>query len=210
MTIRLNVCMPVPDPWASYARGLAKELESVGNIIDLSGCVPHVTLFLASFPEDAVQDATARLNRVAARNRAVETEVNEVVRHSGYVFLKIELTAVLRDLHEAIIEELSTARGGLVVQSERLRVAASNPELLPLMDRYGSVRVGNEYVPHLTVGKLPDGAAIPRLDGNRPERSLRCEHVALGLAGDHGVVHRLLHERRLGDSSSSETSTATR
>lgn len=192
MPVRLNLCLPVPEPWSWFARQASRELVPRGNAIDLAVCVPHVTIFMASFPEDAVEGAVEVLRAIAAEGHAFDAGVGSIVLSGGYVFLEVELAPQLRHLHRLVLAALPPLRRGLRVESERLRVAERSPELLPALDRYGSARVAEHYQPHLTLGKLPDAVSPPEVIVRRPEGSIAFGSLALGQGGEHGVVKRIL------------------
>jgi hypothetical protein len=185
--VRLNLHLSVPEPWTTCVRQLAREFAALGSPVDLSVTLPHVTVYMASFPEEALENMVGEVSALAAKMKPIAARVGALTfRSSGYVFLDIDMVPELRLLHVAALERLSPLRRGLVVESDWARAASLPSRALHGLQVHGSPWVGDLYAPHITVGKLLEHPLHPGVDP--PRGPIVFPQLGLGLAGEHGVV----------------------
>jgi 2'-5' RNA ligase len=197
-----NLHVELPDSWASRARELAARLAPLGNAIDLGVSVPHATLYLATFPEDAREEIVAATAELARASHPFESEVRGLVfAGRGYVFLELARAGELERLHGLALERVSPLRRGLVTEDVRELAAKLSPREGELAEEHGFPWVSELYAPHVTIAKLPEGRegeARELLRGSIVAGRIRFESIALGETGPHGTVLRTMVRRRLG------------
>src|SRR5581483_11867801 len=91
--VELNLYLELSDIWIARARDLARRLKRLGNAVNLDETVPHVTVYLATFPAARKADVVAALSELARGREAIRTRVSSVRPAShGYFFLDVGKT----------------------------------------------------------------------------------------------------------------------
>jgi 2'-5' RNA ligase len=198
----LNLHLELEGAWAARARELCARLRALGNDVDLDACVPHATVYLATFPDDARPAVEAAVAELARRTSPIATRITGLRGAGrGYLFLDVERTPALETLHALALERLSPLRRGLVAGDIRELARKLPAREQALAEEHGFPWVAELYAPHVTIAKLPEENAARALELLGPASSHRGEltlaTLALGESGAHGTVPRTLARERL-------------
>lgn len=107
------------------------------NIIDDKNFPPHLSLHICTVPHEKLRQVIGSLGALVDSIGLPDINPSGIEPSSGgYVMLRVERTAELMTLHEAVLEIAATARDGCAA------------------DRYGSTYIRDSFTPHVSLAKL--------------------------------------------------------
>ncbi|MFI5298900.1 MAG: 2'-5' RNA ligase family protein, partial [Polyangiales bacterium] len=107
VSLVLNVCLTLNDSWRRRVHAWNAALKPFGDGVDHDKHVPHVTLYLSTFPLDSIDAVTEVVERLARRATRLSLPVHDFsMQGRGYVFLDVERTGAVDALHGRLLRAL--------------------------------------------------------------------------------------------------------
>jgi 2'-5' RNA ligase len=193
-TQTLNVVIYPPKEVRDYAIKLSASLKSCeGFVLDDSKFFPHVTLYLAEYPNDAIDDVHDALTKIIPTLRQIELKPNDYSIEQGYIAVNYAKTEELELIQMSIISACNPLRKGSLRLRDMEKMESYNPVQRENIDTYGFRSVGESFCPHLTLTKCigPIPVSLPHFD---PEKlTFNSATMALMSVGEYGTARKLIN-----------------
>lgn len=144
--------------------GINKELQSH----------PHITLIQGEIPVELVPDLQIRITEIADKFSGLQLQMQERLYFSSYsrnVFWNVELTEELQRLHEATAEVMRTTPNWRPMEQFRSFIDKQlplDPTQRKIIEQYGAVYAGSNFLPHITLVKLEAPADFEKVKEIQP------------------------------------------
>jgi 2'-5' RNA ligase len=193
-TQTLNVVLYPPKEVRDYAVKLSASLESCGGfVLDDTKFFPHVTLYLAEYPNDAIDDVHDTLTQIVPTLMQIGLKPNDYSIEQGYIAVTFAKTEELELMQMSIISACNTVRKGSLRLRDIEKMESYDPVQRENIDMYGFRSVGESFYPHLTLTKCagPIPVSLPHFD---PEKlTFNSATLALMRVGEYGTARELIH-----------------
>lgn len=172
---------------------LSKSLELYGGfILDDVTFYPHITLYLAEYPNDAIDDIRKVISQVITNLSPILLKPTKYSIESGYIAIGYEKTEELEMMQASIISACNDLRKGSLRLRDIEKIESYNMAQRRNIDLYGFRSVGESFHPHLTLTKCKD--TIPTNFPYLDEKKLTfiSNTLALMHVGEFGTGRELI------------------
>lgn len=195
--VELNIVILPPREIREAAIEMSRKLkEGFQTELTLNGLnsLPHMTLYQARFPENALEAVSAYLREIARKTSPFEVSLGGMSSFYRSVWWDVQPSSDITHLSKSIIYQLNPLREGLTVGF--WKGGKWNMSETFSIENYGSVVIGDSFRPHVTITTLRDQRDVrPALDSMRPKVvKFVSESMHLALLGDMGRVTQVLEE----------------
>jgi 2'-5' RNA ligase len=154
----------------------------------------HATLYLTTYPADAVDSVQAAVEQIASDHSSFPLEVKGIeVTRSNWVFLQVVRTAQLQRLADEITLAAEPFRDHSVAPPKWME---QYPAKLPAFRRYGSPNVFMQFQPHLTLLADEKNSALAdyrtKVQQQPPTATGSVVAIGVGIADSLGQITKTL------------------
>lgn len=168
-------------------------------LLDQAAALPHVSLYHIAVSTDKLSAFRERLRAIAARTQVGELQVVgiHIYREFGSIAIAMSKPRWLQRLYLRIIHETSDLRDPHFDNNRAWASKRLSPGQHAWIDRYGTPLVGRFFIPHITVGIIPNCDQLQAAAGVISPRHRAFKVTELGICrqGRHhtclGVMERL-------------------
>lgn len=196
--ISYNVVIIPPEKVRKHAIEVSRSLHKVvatDFILNNSIYLPHITLYLAQYPRRNTLKILEILKKLSHTIFPFEIRLNRISEmYGGFVFWECEKDDTLQMLHEKIVHALNPQREG-VIRPELLNLCTTSSDREDLK-KYGSLLVGPNYLPHITITHLCSPSDIPAVLKHTQTRQINftVTRIQIGHLGPYGTVSGIFRE----------------
>ncbi|MBI5127648.1 2'-5' RNA ligase family protein [Candidatus Roizmanbacteria bacterium] len=197
VTESLNIVL-LPDSAAQkMAISLSKKLAQrfpTEFVLNQNDVLPHITLYQTDFPKKNLERIKSTIGKISKQIKPFKIRLSSFSSLSNFLFWNIKKSEKLLALHNRIISELNPLREGYI-KKELLNIKNLYPGVQEDVNHYGSLLVGKNYLPHLTITflkKLEDVKEALKLFHYKAPINFRVQSISLGLSGRFGTVNKLI------------------
>lgn len=100
----------------------------------------------------------------------------------------------LRKLQKKVIDAINPLREGILREEDRKEMNTFPLRYKRMLEKYGFLRVLKEYHPHITLTKLPNQLALPRMGTKLKweDHSFTVNKLAIYISGEHSTCRKLI------------------
>ncbi len=169
--------------------------------LNQTNILPHVTIYQADFPESNLEKIKSAIDKISSHTKKFDITLSTFSFLSNFIFWNVVISDEIKSLHEKIVEELNPLRNG-IVKKELLEVKDFYPGDQSDIRKYGSLLIGPNYLPHLTITcfkKTSNEKQILDLFNGQEKISFTIDKLHLGILGQFGTVNKIIHSWKLLD-----------
>jgi hypothetical protein len=193
-TLLLNIAITPSDYVALAALDLSKQTLPQGGLFCLDDIsrFPHITLYMARFHKDRVNNVIAESKHLASEFRQqLLKHVGYFVTPGGYYEISYERTPSLLAMHEATTQRLAPFRYNPGSPHREEYFGAYSNEQRISATKWGYDLVGSLYRPHITITRFPEGfGKLRRLPRAPSSLSFTATKIRLFEADNLGAARR--------------------
>lgn len=152
------------------------------------GPFPHVSLYMASFMGADLSSVLSRVEKFVQRRPPVELTAEQYHGSGGYVGVKYLPGDDILSVQDRVVADVAQLRDGMRAGDER-RFATASGVALKNLQRFGYLKLGSLFFPHLTFTRLKDEMA-PTPDVELPHHTTfsgRFDRLGLFRTGENGT-----------------------
>lgn len=193
----LNICIIPSETVAEAYEGISQSLDTESVLFTLgSGKFAHMTVFMARFAEEDINQVIQATKRVVESIRSFTCEhVGYFMTEGRYLEALYRKSAPFMQLHEALIDSLAGLRINPGQPYEEGYFAPYNLEQRHNAEETGYDLARNLYRPHVTLTRYREGG-VPSSFPAFPEANLTfgLSKICVYKADDNGAVYERLAE----------------
>lgn len=126
-------------------------------VLNNDDALPHLTLHEARLPAKNIGRAVDAISKIAEGQEQIPILFNSKSVVAGTIFIEAEISPQLKMLHLALTDELNFLREGLYNTGE-LELPGITERMRNNLLEYGSLLVGDDFKPHVTVARPVDSS----------------------------------------------------
>lgn len=183
-TADLNVVLlpdaATTDRLISLSELLAKDFPTVFTL-DRTAHLPHLSLYSARYPlrnQGRVEEA---IRNIAGTLNGVDVKLEGYSEFLGFVFFDAVKDEGIQGLHDRVFSALNDLREGQVSDVSR-SLRGLSPRLRANIRRGGYIFIGEDYIPHVTLGYLQDRELARRAIETLPNEPIQFSPGAIAIA----------------------------
>ncbi len=161
VTVVFQVPDAVKDQIFTMRKTLSQKYKTKGELAE-----PHITIYQCKIPENDLQDALNKIEKLALTTLAVEFIANGVNIKNEYIGIKYEKTSTIDLFHQGIIKLLNPFRQGSVRSTYVEKRDSYLPEEQQNIDTFGYPYVMGLYQPHIALIALEDKQVAQLINPN--------------------------------------------
>ncbi|MCL4364513.1 2'-5' RNA ligase family protein [Patescibacteria group bacterium] len=156
--------------------------------------LPHVTVYQAEFPKRNLKEINNSLRLISKTVKPFNVILDRYSFLGNFIFWRVKKTASIINLHQMVLSRLNPLREGIVNKS----LLAIDNDVYPGdkddVRRYGSLLVGKNYLPHLTISCLKNRTDIRKSLNLLKEQKaiIKIDQIHLGLLREFGTVREIV------------------
>lgn len=165
--------------------------------------IPHATIYYNEFPKESMKTVLDVVSHLASSSSPVSVSFDNLYFARGYIYIGIELTKDILDIHKRSVEILNEARNDYV--REKYRSSSSNYKNYSKtqqknIEKFGHPEVMSLYHPHVTLTKLTNPDQCPKIIDDIDWKILETQFETVGVfrMGEYGSCQKLLQSFQLG------------
>jgi len=183
------------------SRLLARQFASP-LLLDGTTSLPHISLYHIAVGQKKRAAFGERLREIAARAQAGELHVTGIrlYREFGSIAIEMSKPRWLQRLYLRIIHETSELRDPRFDSHRAWGYERLSPGQRRWTDRYGTPLVGRFFIPHITVGIIPDRDQLKAAAAltSAPRCSFKVSELVICEQGSHHTCSRVKERLPLG------------
>ncbi|MFI6180672.1 cytochrome c oxidase assembly protein [Nonomuraea sp. NPDC051191] len=176
------------------------EATATEFVLREDGLYPHISLYMANFTPDGLEEAVALLHELSRRTSAMRLEGESFAANEhGMVELFFRKTDAITRLQEDVVTALGPLRTGLRHLDPVGRVLADHrltapPTARANLDLHGYDEIGDLFRPHITLTRLqrPDHPLDLGLLAEPAAFTATYQTLALCVMGEHGTCTEIV------------------
>ncbi len=193
----LNIVLLPDVPTQEIAINLSNKLANrfpTEFTLNQSNLLPHITLYQAEFPKENLEKIKSVISEISSQIKPFKITLSNFSFLSTFIFWNFGNKEKIQKLHEKIVSELNPLRNNLIMK-DLLNVNEIYPGARADVQKFGSLLIGKNYLPHLTISCLKnenDRKEALKLLDSQEEITYEVKTIYLGKLGKFGTVSRLL------------------
>lgn len=162
-------------------------------ILSKENNLPHITLYQAEFPEKNIEKIKFIITQICEKNSFFKINLSKFSHLGKFIFWDVD-SRKINELHRIMVKKLNPLRDGLIMKS---LISANNlySGAKEDIEKYGSLLIGKNYLPHLTITCLKKNndivKALQELKKNESS-TFTVEKIHIGLLGRFGTVNKII------------------
>jgi 2'-5' RNA ligase len=200
--IKLNIAFSLPKEVCDEAVKVSQNIHQLSPalfILDNKTLFPHITIYLAEFPQKNFSKIIRAVSNVVMNQKPFTLSFKSFKTEYGYINITLEKTETLRSIHENIVRNINTFREGHLREKYR----ASSLFLNQFSDKersyiiqYGFPYLMDLYRPHLTVSYFEDHKIAEKISKKLSWENKTCtvDKISIYTVGEHGTCIGVVKE----------------
>lgn len=176
-----------------FSKKLADKFP-VEFILAKNDYLPHITLYQAEFPEKNIEKIKLTIKDICKKNFSFKINLLGFSNFEKFIFWNIK-SGLINKLHQQVVGKLNPLRQGLIMNN----LLSVNKNLYTGVKedikKYGSLLIGKNYLPHLTITCLRNKSYIKKaLQELKNNNSLvfTVNKIHIGLLDKFGTVRKII------------------
>ena len=191
-----NIAIYPPKEIRREAVSLSNNLARRGGLftLDDKNIFPHVSIYMLELPIDNLEKVIFKLATICKGTKSMSA-ASEGIRENpdGFIDIPYVCSKELSGFQKNVIEQIDPLREGLIREKDKARLATVGEAERTNILEYGYRYVGAEYVPHLSVSKLPEYKEdVLKGAESGYNFSFSINQIGIFELGDHGTCKKIV------------------
>lgn len=195
-----NIAIIPPNDISRKAIRVSRSFKKTEVFFTLDGkrYFPHITLYMAEFPNKNISKVKKILDLISSNIRSFKVVSNRYRHENGWVHVNFKKNSSLMTLQNEIILKTNPLRAGLLMENDRGKFYAAPTSIKKNLKKYGFSNAFYKFTPpHITFSRLkrPDSKSIKKL--KKYDFSFNVSKIGIFEKEEHGTCRKLVREFKL-------------